>query len=46
MLVSARVSYDEGLLGGSWAVISGVVSRVTIVMLPYEGIWNPTYKYP
>ena len=27
-----------GLLGGSWVVISGVISRVTIIITPIRGL--------
>ena len=34
-----RVSVTvEGLLGGSWGVISGVISRVTIVITHIRGL--------
>ena len=29
------------LLGGSWVVISGVISRVTMVIAPIKGLITP-----
>ena len=37
--------YKE-VLGGSWVVISGVISRVTIVITHIKGTYNPTSNYP
>ena len=34
------------LLGGSWVVISGVISRVTMVITLITGLKIPTYTYP
>ena len=34
------------LLGGSWVVISGVISRVTIVITHIRGLITLTYNYP
>ena len=35
------------MLGGSWVVISRVISRVTILTTDIRGlIINPTYDYP
>ena len=31
----------QGLLGGSWVVISGVISRVTIIITPSRGFVAP-----
>ena len=30
--------WAEGLLGRSWVVISGVISRVTIIIIPIKGL--------
>ena len=32
---------SPGLLGGSWVVISGVISRVTMVITPIMGLLTP-----
>ena len=34
------------MLGGSWVVISGVISRVPIVRTRLRGFVTPTYNYP
>ena len=37
----------HGLLGGSWLVISSVISRATMLRtLLNEGTYNPTYNHP
>ena len=36
----------RGLLGGSWVVISGVISKVTIDITHIEGTYNHTHNYP
>ena len=33
--------YQKGLLGGSWLVISGVISRVTIGITHIRGLMTP-----
>ena len=35
-----------GLLGGSLVVISGVISRVPILITHIKGTYDPTYNYP
>ena len=36
-----RFHSQEGILGGSWVVISGVISRVTIVITQIRGLITP-----
>ena len=37
----------QASLGGSWVVVSRVViSRLTILITPIRGTYNPTYNYP
>ena len=36
----------DPLLGGSWAVTSGVIGRVPMLATPIRGLITPTYNYP
>ena len=36
----------RGSLGGSWVVISGVISRVTALISHIRGLITPLYNYP
>ena len=42
MIVGIRVL----VLGGSWVVIRGVVSKIAILTTLIKGLYNPTYDYP
>ena len=37
---------QDSILGGSWVVISGVISRITMVITYIRGLITPLLNYP
>ena len=45
ILIQWEQKVHKRLLGGSWVVIHGLISRVT-GLISHQGTYNPNYNYP